>query len=32
VEAGRVVAADTTLIWTLSDGNRVTLETVVRPR
>jgi hypothetical protein len=32
VDAGRVVAADTDLVWTLGDGNRVTLGTVVRPR
>jgi hypothetical protein len=32
VRAGRVVAADTTLIWTLSDGDQVTLLTRVRPR
>ncbi|MEX2393647.1 MAG: hypothetical protein WD826_04100 [Actinomycetota bacterium] len=30
VEAGRVVEADTELIWTLSDGTRVTLATSVR--
>lgn len=32
VRSGRVVAADTTLVWTLSSGDRVTLETRVRPR
>jgi hypothetical protein len=32
VDAGRVVAADTDLVWTLGDGNRVTLGTVVRSR
>lgn len=32
VDAGRVVAADTDLVWTLGSGNRVTLGTVVRPR
>jgi hypothetical protein len=32
VKAGRVVAADTDLVWVLTDGNRVTLGTVVRPR
>lgn len=32
VRAGRVVAADTTLVWTLSDGERVTLVVRVRPR
>jgi hypothetical protein len=32
VRAGRVVAADTNLVWTLSDGSRVNLETSVRPR
>ena len=32
VDAGRVVAADTDLVWTLADGNRVTLGTMVRPR
>lgn len=32
VRAGRMVAADTHLIWSLSDGSRVRLETSVRPR
>lgn len=32
VRAGRVVSADTTLVWTLSDGETVTLVTRVRPR
>jgi hypothetical protein len=32
VRAGRVVAATTDLVWSLSDGNRVTLHTSVRPR
>ena len=32
VDAGRVVAADTDLVWTLTDGNRVTLATQVRPK
>jgi hypothetical protein len=32
VHAGRVVAADTDLIWTLADGDRVMLGTMVRPR
>jgi hypothetical protein len=32
VRAGRVVAADTTLVWTLTDGERVTLVARVRPR
>ncbi len=32
VDAGRVVAADTDLVWTLSGGNEVTLGTIVRPR
>jgi hypothetical protein len=31
VRAGRVVAADTHLVWTLATGERVTLETRVRP-
>ncbi len=31
VRAGRVVAADTHLVWTLETGERVTLETRVRP-
>jgi hypothetical protein len=32
VQAGRVVAADTKLVWTLSSGDRITLETRVSPR
>jgi hypothetical protein len=32
VRAGRVVAATTDLVWSLSDGNRVTLHTSVNPR
>ena len=32
VRSGRVVAADTRLVWTLSTGDRITLETRVRPR
>jgi hypothetical protein len=32
VRAGRVVAADTNLVWTLGDGSRITLDTIVRPR
>lgn len=31
VRSGRVVAADTRLVWTLSTGDTVTLETRVRP-
>jgi hypothetical protein len=31
VDAGRVVEADTDLVWALADGNRVTLRTIVRP-
>ncbi len=31
VEAGRVMSADTSLVWTLSTGDRVTLDTVVEP-
>ena len=31
VEAGRVMSADTSLVWTLSSGDRVTLKTVVTP-
>ena len=32
VRAGRVVSATTNVVWTLSDGNRVTLSTSVTPR
>jgi hypothetical protein len=32
VRAGRMVSADTVLVWTLSDGSRVQLETSVSPR
>jgi hypothetical protein len=32
VRSGRVVSAETELVWTLSGGDRVTLETRVRPR
>lgn len=32
VRAGRVVAADTELVWTLQGGDQVKLETSVRPR
>jgi hypothetical protein len=32
VRAGRVVSATTNVVWTLSDGNRVTLSTSVQPR
>jgi hypothetical protein len=32
VRTGRVVAAETTLVWTLQGGDRVTLETRVSPR
>lgn len=32
VRAGRVVASDTQLVWELSSGDNVTLETRVRPR
>jgi hypothetical protein len=32
VRSGRVAAADTELVWGLSDGSRVTLETTVEPR
>jgi hypothetical protein len=32
VRAGRVVAAETRLLWRLAGGDRVTLETTVRPR
>ena len=32
VRSGRVVQADTRLLWTLSGGDQVTLETRVRPR
>jgi hypothetical protein len=31
VDAGRVVAADTQLVWTLDAGGRVVLSTIVRP-
>lgn len=32
VRAGRVVSADTSLLWTIEESDRVTLETRVRPR
>ena len=32
VRAGRMVSAETNLIWALSDGSRVRLDTSVRPR
>jgi hypothetical protein len=32
VRSGRVAAADTRLVWELSDGSRVTLQTSVQPR
>lgn len=32
VRSGRVASADTRLVWELSDGTRVTLETSVQPR
>lgn len=32
VRRGRVAAADTELVWALSDGSRVTLQTSVEPR
>ncbi len=31
VDAGRVMSADTSLLWTLSSGEHVTLDTVVEP-
>jgi len=32
VRAGRVVTADTSLVWSIENSGRVTLDTVVRPR